>query len=104
MHTMNISVGGLQWYLFSLCGIIALNNLSKHIVKYVVSLPLIYVGKYSLQFYIFHWLVISCVCIVYKWLKMDVSAYVLILANLVLLPGIVELQKKCFARRQNEDK
>lgn len=104
MHTMNISVGGLQWYLFSLFGIVALNNLSKYMVKYVISQPLIYIGKYSLQFYIYHWLVISCVCIVYKWLKMDVSAYVLILANLVLLPGIVELQKKCFARRQNEDK
>ena len=104
MHTMNISAGGLQWYLFSLFGIVALNNLSKYIVKYQVSQPLIYIGKYSLQFYIYHWLVISCVCIVYKWLNMDVTAYVLILANLVLLPGIIELQKKRFAQRQNEEK
>lgn len=104
MHTMSISVGGLQWYLFSIFGIVALNNLSKYIVKYLVSQPLIYIGKYSLQFYIYHWFVILCVCIVYKWLKMDVSAHILILANLVLLPGFVELQKKCIARRRNEDK
>ncbi|MBO7577387.1 MAG: acyltransferase family protein [Prevotella sp.] len=103
MHTMNITVGGLQWYLFSIFGIVALNNLSKYIVKYVVSQPLIYIGKYSLQFYIYHWFVILCVCIVCKWLKMDVAAYILILANLVLLPAIVELQKKCFAKRQSED-
>ena len=99
MRTNSVLKGGLQWYPFSLFGIIALNNLSKFISECVVSRPLIYIGRHSLTFYIYHWFVILGVCIICKWLKIDVAAYMLILANLIVLPLVVVFQKHCAIKK-----
>ena len=93
MRTNNVLVGGLQWYPFSLFGIISLNNLSRNLSKLRVSIPLVFVGKHSMIFYIYHWFVILCVCIICKWFEINVAANILILVNLIALPSVVVVQK-----------
>ena len=65
MFSGNLIQGNyLLWPLFSISGIICMNNISRYIDKIKIGKAFGFVGRYSMNFYVLHWIILSCILFV----------------------------------------
>lgn len=79
----------LIWCIYSIVAIITFNNLSRYLRVTLITNPLSFIGRYSMIFYVLHWiimLIVLILCIVIG--NRNMFAWSAIIANAVLLPLI----------------
>ena len=86
------------WPIFSLSGIIILNNLIR--ILDIKAIWLEYIGKYSMDYYVTHWLIISIIMIGFKWLGISCEGYSALLIIILIMVSYYIVQNLILAHER----